>query len=307
MKRLLTICYIILLLAWGLPPLYTFFLTHEKSADESVRVITASGEVTMELDDYIFGVVAAEMPAYFEDEALKAQAVAARSYCEYCLNVGKHSGALCTSSGCCQAYADENALKLRWGRDYPVYAAKINKAVLDTKGERLRYEGKAVQAVFHSCSYLRTENSGDVWGSVPYLVSVSSPETSDTVKNLISTVTVSPEELKNIISSVRPEAEFSADAAQWIEKNEKNAAGRTSAVTVGGVRLSGREMRSLFLLRSADFDIEYNGENFVFTVCGFGHGVGMSQYGAELMAKAGCLYTQILEHYYPGTEIRCKV
>ena len=304
MKRLLTICYCILLLAWGLPPIYRHILSREKRPDGSVRVLTASGEVKMSLDDYIFGVVAAEMPASFEEEALKAQAVAARSYCEYCVNAGKHGGAVCTSSGCCQAYANEAALRLRWGRDYPKYAAKIKKAVLETSDERLRYDGEAVQAVFHSCSYLRTENSGDVWGSVPYLVSVESPETADTVAGLISTVTVSPDELKRVITGVHPESDFSANTESWLGKTEKNAAGRTAAVTVGGIRLSGREMRSLFLLRSADFDVVFDGENFVFTVCGFGHGVGMSQHGANLMAKAGCDYRSILSHYYPGTKIQ---
>ena len=304
MKKLLTVCYLILLLAWGLPPLYKHISFRKETPDESVRVLTAGGEVTMPLDDYIFAVTAAEMPASFETEALKAQAVAARSYCEYCLSSGKHGGAVCTSSGCCQAYAGEAALRVKWGRDYPKYAAKIKKAVLATKGERLRYEGGVVQAVFHSCSYRCTENSGDVWSCVPYLVSVSSPETADTVTNLISTVTVAPDELRRVIAAAHPEADFSSEPENWLGKNEKNAAGRTAAVTIGGVRLSGREMRNLFMLRSADFELVFDGENFVFTVCGYGHGVGMSQYGANLLAKSGCDYRSILAHYYPGTEIQ---
>ena len=304
MKRLLTICYIILLLAYTLPPVYRFLQSRQKPPDDFISVRTADGDIKMSMEDYIFGVTAAEMPAYFESDALKAQAVAARSYAEYCVGTGKHGGAVCTSSGCCQAFADGSALRLRWGRDYRKYADKLRKAVQETKGERLSYNGEAVQAVFHSCSYLRTENSADVWGSVPYLVSVTSPETADSVSNLVSTVTVSPEELKRVISSAHSDADFSAQTENWVGKNEKNAAGRTSAVTIGGVRLSGREMRSLFLLRSADFDVVYDGESFVFTVFGFGHGVGMSQYGANLMAKAGCDYRSILSHYYPGTEIK---
>ena len=254
-------------------------------------------------EDYIYGVVAAEMPVSFEAEALKAQAVAARSYMYARLHSGRHNGKLCTDSGCCQAYADEKQLAARWGAAYPFLSTKIKKAVNGTAGEYLSYGGAAAEAVFHASSYRRTEDSGALWNPLPYLVSVDTPETEESVPGLISTVIFSEEEFRERLEEVCPEAVFPEDAGEWIKSITKNESGRTEQVQVAGISLSGTQLRSLFSLRSTAFELRHEEGGFVLTVFGHGHGIGMSQYGANLMAENGAGYASILAHYYPGTEL----
>lgn len=305
MKRILIFCYVVLLLAYSLPFFGSFCLRHffpEQSSEQQVSVLTGDGEMILSMTEYLTGVVAAEMPASFETEALKAQAVAARSYAMYCAENGKHSGGkVCTSSLCCQAYLSDSQLQRRWGTGYEKYRAKISAAVKATEGEYLSYLGAPAQAVFHSSSAGITENSANVWAYVPYLVSVSSPESEETVPNFTSLVRISPEELKSGVLSLRPGAIFPEDCAGWLGEIRRDDSGRVAGVTLGGEELSGRELRSLFLLRSTAFDLSFDNGSFLFTVVGFGHGVGMSQYGANVMAQNGADYASILAHYYPGT------
>jgi len=306
-KRILIFCYAILLLAYSLPFLNELYSRHclpEQASAETVTVMTGDGDAVLGMTEYLTGVVAAEMPASFEFEALKAQAVAARSYAMYCVSHGKHNGGgVCTSSSCCQAYLNDSQLRRRWGTGYEKYHKKILAAVETTEGEYLSYSGAPAQTVFHSSSASVTENSEDVWGYVPYLVSVSSPETAESVPDYESFVRVSPEELKNGVQSIRPEAFFPEDCSKWLGEIRRASSGRVESVTLGGVELSGRELRSLFLLRSTAFDISFDNNAFLFSVVGFGHGVGMSQYGANVMAQNGADYASILAHYYPGTTL----
>lgn len=307
MKRLLMICYIILLFSYCFPHFAERFRKEADAPESGVQTVYVSdGGETRELDmaEYLTGVVAAEMPASFETEALKAQAVAARSYTMYCMMSGKHgTGQVCTSSGCCQAYLTEEQMLARWGTGYEKYRGKISAAVAATDGEYLSYMGKPAQAVFHSSSAPLTEDSGNVWGAVPYLVSVSSPESAETVPDYISYVYVSPEDFKKTVLSVHPEAVFPENKSQWIGEISRDGSGRVKSVDTGGTRLTGKQARYLFLLRSTAFDLSYDGANFLFTVVGFGHGVGMSQYGANVMAHGGADYASILAHYYPGTTL----
>ena len=222
----------------------------------------------------------------------------------YCASFSKHGEAqVCTDSRCCQAWQSEEELRTRWGEDYEQNAGIIRAAVEDTRGEYLASGGQAVFAAFHSSSASATENSADVWSAVPYLVSVESPETAEDVPNYISTVVCSPIDFRDTVLSAHPEADFSGEEETWIGELRHDAAGRVASVTLGGVELGGKELRSLFSLRSTAFELAYVAGSFTFTVTGFGHGVGMSQYGADKMARLGADYREILAHYYPGTEL----
>ena len=269
-----------------------------------MRVLINGDAVEMAAADYLTGVVAAEMPASFEFEALRAQAVAARTYAMYCESTGRHSGAqVCTDSGCCQAWLSRDELKARWGADYDVYYERLRAAVTETAGEYLSYEGQPVFAAFHSSSAGTTEDSGRVWNSVPYLISVSSPESAETVPGYVSTVDVSRLDFRDSILASCPEADFSTPEETWIGEIKRTPGGRVESVALGGREIKGTALRSMFSLRSTAFELEWTGEVFRFTVTGYGHGVGMSQYGANVMAQGGADYREILAHYYPGTEL----
>jgi stage II sporulation protein D len=258
------------------------------------------------MDAYLPGVLAAEMPASFETEALKAQAVAARTYILYFISSEnpRHPEAdVCTDPNCCKAYLDEEALRERWGDKYEEYWHKMLSAAAETDGQYLTWEGQIIQAAFHSSSSGKTEDSGNVWAGLPYLISVDSPETEADVPNYITTVEVSPEDFRRTILSSFPGASLDGDPSLWVGETTYNESGRVDKIIVGGAEVSGVQMRGLFSLRSTAFRLEYTGEYFLFTVTGYGHGVGMSQYGANVMAKAGKTYAEILAHYYPGTEL----
>lgn len=272
------------------------------SAPDSIVVLTAEGAVTMDMQEYLVGVVAAEMPASFQDEALKAQAVAARTYAMYCALGQKHGEAqVCTDYACCQAWQSDETLRQKWGGDYDAYNQKIRAAVEATAGQYLSYEGQPAFAAFHSSSAGATEDCGQVWNPSPYLISVSSPETAEDVPNYVSTVECTPLDFRDTLLYAHPEADFTGEESSWINEISLDGSGRVASLVLGGVSVKGTELRQLFRLRSTAFALEYTGESFRFTVTGYGHGVGMSQYGANVMAREGETYTNILAHYYPGT------
>lgn len=260
----------------------------------------------IELETYINGVVAAEMPPSFEIEALKAQAVAARTYI---LNKqGKENDIhpeadVCTDSSHCKAYISEKEAQLKWGDEWQsLYSPKISKAVSETFGEIVTYNDEPIIAVFHSTSTGKTENSEDVWQSVtPYLRSVDSPgeELSPRYK---SQVEFTKEEFKNKIKELNPETSFSGEVNEWIRNYEYTQGGSVKKVTIGGCAFKGTDIRSKFSLRSADFNIVVK-DKVVFYVTGNGHGVGMSQYGANYQASLGNSYKDILLKYYQNTKI----
>lgn len=272
------------------------------AAAESLLVKQGDTLMEMALEDYILGVLAAEMPAEFEPEALKAQAVAARSYALYCAAADKHGDAqLCTDHRCCQAWKSDEAMRDSWGANYEKYRQKLLSAVESTKGEYLSYEGEPVFAAFHSSSAGYTESSGAIWNPLPYLVSVESPEDESRVPNFTSTLELSVLDFRDTLLHACPEADFSGEESGWIGQTSYEDSGRVESVLLGGVIYPGTKLRELFALRSTAFTLEYTGESFLFTVTGYGHGVGMSQYGAEVMAASGSDYAAILAHYYPGT------
>ena len=265
-----------------------------------VTLLTEDGPVQTTMAAYLPFAVAAEMPADFGPEALKAQAVAARTYV---LASRSHNNAdVCVQSSCCIAYLDEPSLRERWGADYYKNLAAVTEAVTATDGEYLTYGGQAIQAAFHSSSAGFTEDSAAVWSALPYLVSVESPEKAEDVPGLITTVTVPPEDFAAALS-LAP----SYDPEGWVESTQLDGAGRVRTMTVCGTGFSGAEIRRAFSLRSTAFTVLWDGGAFVFTVSGYGHGVGMSQYGARAYAAQGWTYREILSHYYPGTALTAYV
>lgn len=274
----------------------------ESDSKRNIRLLCGDTVSEISVSDYLTGVVAAEMPVSFEPEALKAQSVAARSYLQRAINSPKHEGAdICADSNCCQAYLTCEQLKASWGDKYEKYIQKISDAVGATDGEYLSYDGAPALAAFHSSSDGATEDASALWADVPYLKSVSSPETGDSVPNFISTVELSELDFRDTILYLKPEADMTGDASAWIGKTELSSSGRVASVVIGGVSFTGSELRTLFGLRSTDFELSYNDGKFTFTVHGYGHGIGMSQYGANAMAKKGADYREILAHYYPST------
>lgn len=276
----------------------------EPDARRSIHLLCADKTVEMSVYDYLRGVVAAEMPVSFEPEALKAQTIAARTYLERALGESRHDNAdICSDAACCQAYLSDDELKTGWGDGFDDYMDKISAAVAATDAQYLSYDGEPVLAAFHSSSAGATEDSGRIWSSLPYLKSVSSPENEETVPNFVSSAEYSELDFRDTVLYECPEADMTGEASSWIGGVRRNRSGRVESVAVGGVRIEGSRMRTLFKLRSTNFELEYSDGKFVFTVRGYGHGVGMSQYGANVMAKQGADCREILSHYYPGVQL----
>ena len=280
----------------------------EWDSGRSLRLLGRDGQVReLTLSDYLWGVVAAEMPASFEPEALRAQAVCARTYSLWKLSARSHQadGAdICADSSCCQAYLSPEDAAQRWGEGAAAaHTAKIAAAVADTDGQVLTYEGAPIQAVFFSSAAGRTVDAVEVWGNaVPYLTSVDSPE-GDEVPNYHSTVTVPLDEFKSKLLAQYPQADLSGEPAGWFANLVPNSAGGVETVDIGGVTVGGGSLRTLFGLRSTSFTVSASADGVTFSVTGYGHGVGMSQYGANALAKEGKSYDEILKWYYTGIDV----
>ena len=272
-----------------------------------LRVLNGETVEEMDLGTYLVGVVRAEMPASFPEEALKAQAVAARTYTIYKIQSGGNHGDtadICTDSTCCQAWIAQDRAMENWGADAEEYEARAEAAVRDTDGETILYGGVPILAVFHSSSAGMTRAAGDVWVSdLPYLQAVDSPEPEDSIPNYYSRVAFTAEELRSAILAVCPEADLSGAAETWFSDAVTDAAGSVETVTVGGVTVKGTQVRTMLGLRSACFEWEPEGDGLAFYVTGYGHGVGLSQYGARRMAEEGADYREILTHYYTGVTV----
>lgn len=274
--------------------------------DMLLTVQTKDGIETTSMQSYLPGVLAGEMPALFEVQALMAQAVAARTYILHRMErtVTAHPDAdICNDPACCKAYATEEALRENWGELYNDYYAKISAAASSTDGQYLTYEGEPIEAVFHSSSAGATESSAAIWNDRPYLVSVESPETAADVPAFVTEVSFSAARLKAKLLEREPSLQLSADPAAWLTDITRNDSGRVQSITIGGTPFSGTQLRGLLGLRSSAFTADYADGVFTFTVSGYGHGVGMSQYGANVYAKQGWDYAEILAHYYPNTQL----
>ena len=283
------------------------FVSGGLDAARQLRVLDGEEVLEMDLGTYLVGVVRAEMPASFEPEALKAQAVAARTYTLYKLRTGGNHGAaadICTDSGCCQAYIGEDRARANWGRDAGANEAKIETAVRETDGQAALYGGVPILAVFHSSSAGLTRPAGEVWqGDLPYLQAVSSPEPGDKIPNYYSRVEFTEAELREALLEAFPGADLSGGMEGWLLGAVTDSAGSVATVDVGGVTVKGARVRAALGLRSACFTWEVQDGKMVFFVTGYGHGVGLSQYGANEMAAEGADYREIVTHYYTGVTV----
>ena len=295
--------------ATGSLPIDRTVVTPGVTADSqlSVRVQVGDGEVlTLPMDKYLWRVVAAEMPASFEPEALKAQAVAARTYTVSKMErtSEKHPDAdVCTDIACCQAYITPEESAANWGDSAQTYTEKIAAAVAATDGLAALYQGRPIQAVFFSSAAGRTVDAVEVWGNaVPYLTGVDSPE-GEEVPNYHTTVTVPAEEFRTKLLAEFPQADLSGEPSGWFANTVQNSAGGVDSVEVGGVAVTGAALRTLFDLRSISFTVAADAQGVTFSVTGYGHGVGMSQYGANALAKEGKTCDEILKWYYTGIDV----
>lgn len=281
-----------------------FFLVMDKDSGEIMKVSAR---------DYVIGAVMAEMPSSFEKEALKAQAVAARTYA---VRQREKEKIRPTESLCgahfsndpryYQAYFTKEQAKDFYGDYYDISYEKISSAVDEVADEIILYENEPIVAAFHSMSGGMTESAEDIWGNkTPYLIPVSS-FSDEEIATCKESYTFTPEEIKARINACCG-AEFSEKEAKWFYVTKRTESGSVTEIQAGNKTLSGADFRAVLSLRSQNFTINYNGENFVIITKGYGHGVGMSQYGANAMAKNGASYREILRHYYPGTEISADI
>ena len=263
----------------------------EDVKEELITVYRTNGDViNIGLTEYLVGVVAGEMPASFPMEALKAQAVVARTYTMKSLQIGRKL----TDSTSTQVYKDNNQLRNLWGKDYDRYYQRIYDAVTSTDNICVYYNGNYIDAVYHSTSNGYTEDAVNVWGnSIPYLQTVASTWDQN-VSSYLKTIT---KEESDIISILGLE---NLDEIQILERNNS---GRVEKVQIGNKIFSGVELRNMLGLRSTDFEIIKDNNIITITTKGYGHGVGMSQYGAKGMAEQGYSYREILNHYYTNVNI----
>lgn len=255
------------------------------------------GVSELDMDGYLVGVLLAEMPASFETEAFKAQAVVARTYAlKASVTGGKHGdGSVCGDSACCQAYISESEYVSRGGAQQTI--DRVRDAVLDTSGLVLTYEGELIEATYFSCSGGSTEDAVAVWGTdFPYLRATDSPG-EENATHYTDTVTFSLEEFSQRLG-------LELSGAGWLGVATYTAGGGVNTIFIDGTEFKGTELRTLLELRSTNFDIIPEGETVAVQTKGFGHRVGMSQYGADAMAASGSSYPEILAHYYQGTSLQ---
>ncbi len=284
--------------------------TAEQSSPKVKVFISQTKQVKeLPIEEYLVGVVAAEMPAKFHSEALKAQAVAARTFTLKRMAQEAGSGNphpqadICTDHNHCQAWKDEEAMRRDWGSAYEENLDKIRKAVADTRGQAIYYQGKLIDPVYHSTSNGKTENSEDVWQSkVPYLRSVSSLWDRQSPK--YSTSVEVPVEKLSALGPSGGVQQVSTGGGGLIRVLSYTSTGRIKTVSIGGKTLDANEMRRALGLPSTDLTWTVKSGRVVFHATGNGHGVGMSQYGAKGMAQEGKNFKEILKHYYTGVELK---
>ena len=272
------------------------------STKETITVLRDGDAQEEDFETYLTQVVLSEMPADFATEALKAQAVAARTFARRQMAGGKHADAdVCSQSACCQACLSADALQERYGAAFDAAWDKASNAVQQTQDEVLTYGGALIDAVYFSCSGGSTEAAAAVWGTdVPYLQAVDSPGEQDAAP-YASTVTCSPAEFAETLGLAAD-----GDPAGWLGGTSYTAGGGVDTCTIRGQAYAGTRLRQLFGLNSTRFSLRYADGVFLFDVRGYGHRVGMSQYGANAIARLGFGYQTILRYYYRGAKIETQ-
>ena len=280
----------------------------KENAEDTISVfMTADNETeVMDMRDYIIGSVSAEVPASYNEEAIKAQALAAVTFAEYRKkNAGEEniSGAdISDDSSKHQGYMSKAEMQEKWGDAFDIYYEKIADCVDEVLGKVITYDGEPIMAAYHAISSGKTESAKNMWGKdIEYLRSSDSSWDKDSTR-YSSEVVLTAQELAKKVSSIE-NSDFSEDEENWIKIKSVSDSGTVLEAEICGVKMTGMEIRNLLSLRSPSFDVEYNDGEFVFSVSGYGHGVGMSQNGANCMAQNGKTYEEIIAHYYPGTII----
>lgn len=262
---------------------------YQREEIQKVHVTRADGkDLYLDIESYLEGVISSEMSPAFEMEALKAQCVAARTFVV-------QRGYEVDDTTNTQVYRDDKQLKDIWKDNYDVYHKKIQQAVQETTGEILTYQGKPISALFFSSSCGKTANAQEYWGNkVPYLVSVDSSWDKQS-EEYEKSITMSKQEFSTALGF--------QNTVHEIEEPIRYDSGYVKEIRIDRIVFTGREVREKLNLRSSCFTIKENKDNVVITTKGYGHGVGMSQIGAQAMAEKGTSYKQILSHYYPKTKI----
>ena len=303
MKKVILVIIIMLLL-----PYILIKITDKKETkilgiihnEKTIRVYRSESKKVEKIpfEEYIVGVIAGEMPLYFKEEALKAQAVASRSYALKRMEYNKNKNSDVVDNTNNQVYLDNDYLKKAWGNNYIANINKIRKVVNDTSCEYLDYNNSVVDAFFFSTSTGKTENSIDVFNiSLPYLKSVSSEWDQNVSPVFYDFYTFT-------LESFYKKLNIKYNEKLNIEIIDSTSAGRIKTLKINNVNFTGSKISSLFGLRSTSFNIKQDKNNVNITTTGFGHGVGMSQYGAQGMAIEGYKYNEILKHYYSGVKIK---
>lgn len=284
----------------------------ETSSGKSFKILDTKSDQVLTVDDrdFICGSVSSEMSPLAETEALKAQAVACYTYYSR-LREAQRKAPDSSLKGADfsadlqdgQSYLTPDLRKTRWGSHYDSYSQTISKVVDSVFGQVLKSQNELIEATFYAISSGNTESSADIWGGArPYLVSVASPG-DRFAGGYQTTVVLTQDEMKSKILAAAPGADLSGDPSGWVGATDRTEAGSVKTVVLGGKSLSGNSARSAFGLRSANFTVSFAGGKFTFLVKGYGHDVGMSQAGAQYMAKQGANYRQILSWYYPTTTL----
>lgn len=291
------------------PPAPSVPVSDNVAPDGATPITALCGDARIEttMADWLPGVVAAEMPASFAPEALRGTG-RRRAHLHPPARTRSaqttRRPASATGTPAAARTRTMRPLRAQWGKDYAHNMARIRQAVADTDGQYLVYDGQLIRAVFHAASAGRPSaapHSGAVMRRI--LVSVSSPETAQDVPNYVSTAEIAADAVHDAVLDRYPDCVLGDDPSAWFGTPVLDDSGRVASIPVGSETLTGAQVRALFSLRSAAFSVAYGGGIFTFTVTGSGHGVGMSQYGANVMAAQGSGYADILAHYYPGTAL----
>lgn len=270
---------------------YKTIFFNGKEEISKIKIYLTDKNINIELEEYIIGVVAGEMPALFHEEALKAQAIASRSYA---LSNMKNKEINITSTINDQVYLSNDELKEKWGVDYYKYYNKIKKCVKETTNLVLKRENKILKAFYFSMSNGYTENSINVFNEAS-IASKESKWDNPEIKNFIVEKKISKKNLKEMLDIKEEEI--------IINNIIRNETGRVDTVEINKKKYTGINLRKLLSLRSTDFTFIQEKEDYIITTKGYGHGVGMSQYGANGMAKEGYTFDEILTYYYNNVKI----
>lgn len=321
MKRNLILALLILFFMAALP-LSVFILPDEESdlsatgdyshnsSQIKVLLTEENKTVTVSMSEYLIGALASEMTPLYHTEALKAQAAICRTYAEKMIEQQKENpsselkGADITDdSSKHQGYITMDERKKKFGEQFETYEKKLSDAVKEAGGYIVTYNGELITAAFHAISSGQTESSKNLWGSdLPYLQPVQSA--GDRLSpDYASSVSLTDSQFKEKAANLKGAA-LSGDSDKWIEKSTVSDSGTVLSITIGGKEFTGLEVREAMGLRSPCFTVKHENGSFVFSVTGYGHGAGMSQYGADYMARQGSSWQEIIKHYYKGVQIQ---